>query len=77
MPRVAAEFQYVPLRDAHMLEEHPGCMRKIRNLGACKLHRPVPHCVVEIGVGSAAAEQVEQMIAQRSIRRRRRLASLL
>ena len=54
MLRVAAEVQDVPLGEAHVLEQHPGGVREVRDFDADELQGPVAHGVVEVDVRPAA-----------------------
>ena len=69
MLRVAAELQDVPLAEAHVLEQHPGGVREVRNFGSGELHGPVAHGVVEANMRPTAFQQVEQLVAEESIER--------
>jgi len=69
MLRRAAEFQNVPLGNAHVLKQRPCRMRKVGDLGGGELHGPVLHRTVKINVSAPATKQVEQMITQRLVGR--------
>jgi hypothetical protein len=63
MLRVAAELQDVQLREAHVFQQHPGGMRKVRNFDSGELHGPVTHGIVEASVRSAPLQQVKHVLA--------------
>jgi len=62
---VAAEFEYVPLGDADVFEEHPGGVREIGGLGAAEVRRETLDDVFEFGMGVASAEEFEEMFTER------------
>src|SRR5687767_3043486 len=51
-----------------MLQKPPGAIRHFRNRAAAKLRREVGDCLVEVHVGAAAAEKVEQVLAEGGVR---------
>src|SRR5215831_5843837 len=61
---VAAEFEDVPLRDAQVLEEHPGGVREVGGLGAVEFGPEVFDGVFKCGVGVATFQEFEEMFAQ-------------
>jgi len=71
MPCAAAEVNDVRLRDAHVFEQHPRRVRKLRDFDSGKFEGPTANRVVEAKVRSAAFQQEEQVIAQRLIDRLR------
>ena len=64
----AAEFEDVVLRDAEVFEEHPGRVREIFGLGSAQFRRQIFDGVVEGGVGLAAGEECEEVLAELGVR---------
>src|SRR6267378_1033053 len=62
--RIASELQDVPLRKAHMFEQHPGSVWEVRDFHARQLHRPIAHGAIETDVSPAIPEKVEQVFTQ-------------
>jgi hypothetical protein len=62
--RVAAEFEYVPLRDAHVLKQLPGSVGNLLDLPIDQLQGEILNDALEIYVRASAFEQVEKMLAQ-------------
>src|SRR5205085_6903241 len=67
MLSVAAEFEYVPLRDSHVLKDLPGRVWNALRLPVYKLDRKIFYNFIEAYMRAAASEQIKQMLAQRSI----------
>jgi hypothetical protein len=63
----AAEFEYVPLRDAHVLKNLPRRIGNVLGLSIDKLDGEVRRHTLEIHVRAAAPQQVQKMLAQRLI----------
>src|SRR5579864_1228957 len=61
---IPAELENVPLRDADVFEEHPCGMRYLFRGHAAQLGREGFNCVGELGVGFAATEQRDELLAQ-------------
>ena len=68
MLRVAAELQDIPLGDAQVFQEPPGAVRHGRYRAAAEGGRDVGHCLVEVEVGAAAPEEVEEVFAEGLVR---------
>ena len=64
MRRVAAEFEYVPLREAHVLKHLPRRVRKVFDLSIDKLNREIRDHTLEVYVRAAAPQQVKKVLAQ-------------
>ncbi len=64
MLRVPAELEDIPLGDSHVLKQRPGRERKPRRLHPAKLHRQAGDCFFKIQMRAAAAQQVDQVLAQ-------------
>ena len=58
-------FQNVPLRNAQVLQQLPGCMRELRYLRTTQLLGKVRECLFGRDMGLAAFQQIENMRAQR------------
>jgi hypothetical protein len=63
MLRVAAEFQNVRLRDAHVLQQLPGRVRRARWFHSALPGREVRNHRVEVGVRVASPQEVQKMLA--------------
>jgi hypothetical protein len=63
--RVAAEFENVPLRNPHVLEQTPGAEGQPGGLGAPQFVWQAGNRLLEIKVRTAASQQVQEMFAQR------------
>src|SRR5262245_6360015 len=74
---VAAEFQDVPLRNAHVFEQHPGGVRKTPDLLTAELRGKAFDHVIEFSMRAAILEQGQEMLAERWIRSGRHRASLV
>ena len=59
MLRIAAEFQDVPLCNAHVLEQLPRRMRRAFDLFATQLRRQPAHGIIKASVSALEAEQVQ------------------
>ena len=62
IPRV---FQDVPLRNAQVLQQLPGCMRELRYFHTTQLLGKIGQCFFRRDMGLAAFQQIENMRAQR------------
>src|ERR1022692_4332129 len=67
MFRFAHEFQDVPLREAHVLQQFPGRVRQPARPDTAQCGRQTGDRGVEIQVRSAAVQQVDQVFPQRLI----------
>ena len=65
MLAVATEFQDVPLRDAHVLQQHPWRVRDARRFAAAQLRWNASDGQVELNVGTPTSEQINQVLAKR------------
>src|SRR5579862_9675864 len=61
---IAAEFEDVPLREAHVLDEHPDGMGEVGRFLAAECGRQVSDGVAEFGVRSAAGDEIGEIFAQ-------------
>ena len=64
---IPAELDYVPLRNAHVLEHLPWCVRYSFDLSVNKIGREISSEIVEGNMRATAAQQVEQVITKLSI----------
>src|SRR6478752_1393508 len=64
---VAAEFQNVPLRDAHVLEQHPGRVGKTSWFLSPQPGRETGNRFFHAGMCAAAFQQFEQVLSQRTV----------
>jgi hypothetical protein len=55
------------LRDAQVFEKHPGGMREVFRFLAAKLGRKFFYGVVEVDVGVATVEKLDDLLAQRLV----------
>ena len=62
IPRV---FEDVPLRNAQVFQQLPGCMRELRYFHTTQLFGKIRKCLVRRDMGLAAFQQIENMRAQR------------
>jgi hypothetical protein len=63
MAWIAAEFEDVPLRDSHVLKQSPGGMGQLPHLFAAQLRWQIRNRLVDIQMGAAAPQKVQQMLA--------------
>src|SRR5947207_3435110 len=64
MAGVAAELEDVPLRDAQVLQETPGRVRRPLYLGAAQLHGQIRDGILEAQVGPLTTQQIKQVLTQ-------------
>src|SRR5581483_10865409 len=64
MLRIAAEFQNVPLRDAHVLQQLPRAVRRAGWYCPAQPRRKIRHHRVEIGMRVASTQQVHKVLAE-------------
>src|ERR1043166_5600394 len=65
--RIPAEIEDVPLRDTHVLEQHPRRVwQTLRNFAAI-LCREVFYHLIECGMSMTAIEEFQQMFTERLI----------
>src|SRR5260370_22283407 len=64
---VAAELENVPLRYAHVLEQHPGRVQKSCRLDAAQLRGNTAHHLLKLGMRRSPGKQLEHMPAKFSV----------
>ena len=61
---VAAELENVPLRDAHVLQQHPGRVQESCRLGAAQFRGNTAHHRLKLGMRLSTGKQLEHMPAK-------------
>ena len=58
MLRVATEFENVPLREAHVLQDLPGCVRCALGFDASQVRRQIRYCRIKVYVRVATPQEI-------------------
>jgi hypothetical protein len=64
---IAAELQYVPLGDAHVLDDLPWCVWHALYLAVYELDREAGDEVLEVNMRTTTAEQKKQVVTKQSV----------